>query len=63
MLLSYKWIGYGWMGSLCGAIIRASLRNANKKYTPLHTKCGIVQKVSNNYTEEYKLRLQINPTF
>ena len=32
MLLSYKWIGYGWMGSLCGAIIRASLRDANNVY-------------------------------
>ena len=31
MLLSYKWMGWVGMGlgSLCGAIIRASLRDAN----------------------------------
>ena len=32
MLLSYKWDGYG-LGSLCGAIVRASLRDANKTNT------------------------------
>ena len=34
MILSYKWDGLdgmGWVGSLCGATIRASLRDANKK--------------------------------
>ena len=31
MLLSYKWMdGWVWMGSLCGATIRASLCDANK---------------------------------
>ena len=31
MLLSYMWIGLdGMVGSLCGATIRASLRDANK---------------------------------
>ena len=29
MLLSYKWDWMGWVGSLCGATIRASLRDAN----------------------------------
>ena len=33
MLLSYKWMGLDWVGSLCGAIIRASLRDAN--HSPL----------------------------
>ena len=34
MLLSYMWIGLGWdgmVGPLCGATIRASLRDANKE--------------------------------
>ena len=30
MLLSYKWMDGIGLGSLCGAIIRASLRDANK---------------------------------
>ncbi len=36
MLLSYKWDGYG-LGSLCGAIVRASLRDANKNQRPKAT--------------------------
>ena len=32
MLLSYKWDWMGWVGSLCGASLRASLRDANKSW-------------------------------
>ena len=55
MLLSYKWDwldGLGWVGSLCGATIRASLRDANKAFrVPEVEENGLVTK-SSNLSEE-----------
>ena len=39
MLLSYKWDGYG-LGSLCGAIVRASLRDANNCELVVFSNCS-----------------------
>ena len=64
MLLSYMWIGLGWMGmgSLCGVTIRASLRDANKytsllKYKTIQIKGYLVANLNGAFWAESNLTL------
>jgi len=50
MLLSYKWDGYG-LGSLCGAIVRASLRDAKNN---IRMKGGKIGKFFKTEVKKYK---------
>ena len=64
MLLSYKWMD-GWvgLGSLCGAIVRASLRDANKiSVSPMSDMVTATATPSSYISHTFITRMGVDPS-